>query len=290
MKNLNRDRVMPIIFLALIYGIGCAGPTTTAPKGWLPSVATAQHESYGGWISVKYHTGDSESEVHGELIVIRSNSESEVRGELIAIRSNQVLILTSQELTSISADSISRMELTSVQLANDETMDSYRQMIYPAKPLDAFRAYARFPQGLSKAIDMQFLKPKKREVEISIPTEALESPQKDQSMPLIPLDQQNSVQADAVAAAERDANTYVNTARWFRVGFCGGGVKSARRHEPSLPAGQLLGKSPEYVAFYAAAYHAKAKRLQVNNATMGHLTGGIIYCLSSGLVILIVSQ
>ena len=272
MKNLNRDTVMPIIFLALIYGIGCAGPTTTAPEGWLPSVATAQHESYGGWISVRYHTGASESEVHGELI---------------AIRLNEVLILTLQELTSISADSISRMELTSVQLARDEAMDLHRQMIYPAKPLDAFRAHARFPQGLSKAIDMQFLKPKTIEVEISIPTEALESPQKDQSMPLFPLDQQNSGRAEAVAAAEQDANTYVNTTRWFWVGFCGRGG-SAKRHEPSLPAEQLLGKSPEYVAFYAAAYHAKAKRLQVNNATMGSLT----CCLSyAGLsLILIVSQ
>ena len=158
MKNLNRDTVMPIIFLALIYVIGC-GPTTTAPKGWLPSVATAQHESYGGWISVRYHTGDS---------------ESEVRGELIAIRLNEVLILTLQELTSISADSISRMKLTSVRFTDNEAMNLHQQMIYPAKPLDAFRAYARFPQGLPKIIDIQFLKRKK-----------------DQSMPLFPLDQQN---------------------------------------------------------------------------------------------------
>ena len=172
-------------------------------------------------------------------------------------------------------------------MLDNEAMDLHRQMIYPAKPLDAFRAHARFPQGLSKAIDMQFLKPKTIEVEISIPTEALESPQKDQSMPLFPLDQQNSGRAEAVAAAEQDANTYVNTTRWFWVGFCGRGG-SAKRHEPSLPAEQLLGKSPEYVAFYAAAYHAKAKRLQVNNATMGSLT----CCLSyAGLsLILIVSQ
>ena len=97
------------------------------------------------------------------------------------------------------------------------------------------------------------------------------------------------MQAEVVAAAERDANTYVNRIRWFWVGFCGGGrFGPAKRHEPSLPAGQLLGKSPEYVAFYAAAYHAKAKRLQVNNATMGSLT----CCLSyAGLsLILIVSQ
>ena len=160
MKNLNRYTLMPILFIALIHVVGCGG-TTTAPKGWLPPVSVAQHEAFGGWISVRYHTGVSGSEVHGELI---------------AIHSNQIFVLTVQELTSISTDGISRMKLTIVQLAGDSNVDSHRQTIYPAKPLDEFRAYARFPQGLPKDIDRQSLKPKRPGAKISVPTKAPGSP------------------------------------------------------------------------------------------------------------------
>jgi hypothetical protein len=161
MKNLNRHTVM-LIFIALTHVVGC-GATTTAPKGWLPPLSVAQHEAFGGWTSVRYHTGVSESEVHGELI---------------AIHSNQVFILTVQELTSLSSDSISYMKLTVVQLAGDRAVDRDRQMIYPAKPLDEFRAYARFPQGLPKDIDRQSLKPKRPGAKISASTKAPGSPQK----------------------------------------------------------------------------------------------------------------
>ena len=145
MKNLNRYTSLPILLFALFYVVGC-GPTTTAPEGWLPSVSGAQRESYGGWITVKYHTGDSESEAHGELI---------------AIQPNQIFILTEQGLTHISIDGITQMKLTTIRLAKDTKVDRHRQMMYPVKPLDEFRAYARFPQGLPEAIDIQSLKPKK---------------------------------------------------------------------------------------------------------------------------------
>ena len=148
MKNFNRYTVLPI-FMGLIYVIGC-GPTTTAPQGWLPSVSAAQHESYGGWVSVKYHTGDSEGEVHGELI---------------AINPRQIFVLTGQGFTNISIDSITHMKITTVQLSNDPDVNRPRQMMYPLKPLDDFLAYARFPQGLPEAINIESLKPKeKREI------------------------------------------------------------------------------------------------------------------------------
>ena len=153
---------MPILFIALIHVVGCGG-TTTAPEGWLPPVSVAQHEAFGGWTSVRYHTGVSGSEVHGELI---------------AIHSNQIFILTAQELTSISTASISLMKLTIVQLAGNNDVDPHRQMIYPAKPLDEFRAYARFPQELPKDIDRQSLKPKRSGAKISTSTKAPGSPQK----------------------------------------------------------------------------------------------------------------
>jgi len=145
MKNLNKYVGLPMLLFSLIYVVGCR-PTTTAPKGWLPSVSDAQRESYGGWVTVKYHTGDSESEAHGELI---------------AIDPHQILILTEQGVTNISIDSITQVKLTTIRLAKDTYVDKYRQMMYPVQPLDKFRAYARFPQGLPEAIDMQSLRPKK---------------------------------------------------------------------------------------------------------------------------------
>lgn len=145
MKNSNRYTSLAILLLAIIYVAGC-GPTTTAPKGWLPSVSTAQHESYGGWVSVRYHTGDSAWEAHGELI---------------AIHPSQIFIFSGQELTHISIDSITYIKLTIVQLSRDVDLDKHRQMMYPVKPLDEFRAYARFPQGLPEGIDAQSVKPKK---------------------------------------------------------------------------------------------------------------------------------
>ena len=280
MKNLNRYTIIMPIFILLVHIIGCA--TTTAPKDWLPSTSTAQQESYGGWVSVRYHTGDS---------------EVKVAGELIAVHTNQVLILSNSDmLISIPVDSISGMKMTihaadSAGLAGwsvlgglstlshgyfiifsapvwiitgsnatiSTTFDA--QMTYPAKPLDAFHAYARFPQGMSKAADMQFLQPKGKKIKIPVSAELLESLQTEQSQSLRDFFfQQNSVQAEAVVAAEEDANTYPDTRHWIdllRVGSAG------KRYAPSLPPRRLLGKSPEYIAFYAAAYSAKAKSLHL---------------------------
>ena len=240
MKKLNRYIGVSVLSFALIYVVGCAR-TTTAPNGWLSSISDAQRESYGGWVTVKYHTGDSGSEAHGELI---------------AINPNQIFILTEQGFTNISIDSITHVKLTTIRLAGDPSLDEYRQVMYPVKPLDAFRAYARFPQGVSKTFDMQFLKPKRSDEKILIPREALESLQKDQSTPL----GDHAQQPEAVAAAERDANT--DYGAWSPIrDFFGGG----RSDKLSLPIGQLLGKSPEYVAFYAATYSAKVKSLQRKN-------------------------
>lgn len=168
MKNLNRYTVIPIL-ITLINIVSCSTPRITAPRGWLPSASVAQHEAFGGWISVRYVERDT-----GDLIW-------KVHGELIAINLNQIFILTAQELTSIPIDSISRVELTMVQLSSDEDVDSYRQMIYPAKPLEEFRSYARFPQGLPDDIDRQSLKPKRVDVKISASTKAPRSPQKHQN-------------------------------------------------------------------------------------------------------------
>ncbi len=91
------------------------------------------------------------------------------------------------------------------------------------------------------------------------------------SMPFVTLAQQNSLQAEVIVAAERDAQNDVNKGLWFLGGCFGGviGVIIAYSVEPSPPATRLLGKSPEYVTFYTQAYAEKAKKLQTNSALGG---------------------
>ena len=96
------------------------------------------------------------------------------------------------------------------------------------------------------------------------------------SMPFVTFAQQN-LQMEAIVAAERDAQNDVNKGLWFLGGCLGGivGVIVAYAVEPAPPATRLLGKSPEYVAFYTQAYAEKAKSLQANSALGGCVVGGI---------------
>ncbi len=98
------------------------------------------------------------------------------------------------------------------------------------------------------------------------------------SAPFVTFAQQYSLQVEAVAAAERDAQADVNRGCWF-VGGCLAGVLSviiAYEVEAVPPATRLLGKSPEYVAFYTDAYRRKAKTLKVESALGGCIFGSLI--------------
>lgn len=116
------------------------------------------------------------------------------------------------------------------------------------------------------------------------------------SMPFVTLAQQTSVQAEAVAAAEADAKADTNTTFWFIVGCFGNllGLLYANYDVPTAPASRLLGKSPEYVAFYSDAYVLKAKKLQTNQAVKGCVAnaavGAVGCCLYWGLVGTLVSE
>jgi len=103
------------------------------------------------------------------------------------------------------------------------------------------------------------------------------------STPFATLAQQHSVRAEAEAAAERDAEARTKKPAWFIIGCVGGilAVAYTYFYEPSIPAGPLLGKSPEYVAFYTDAYTLKAKDIQMSSAMGGCVTG---VCLSGTLV------
>ena len=97
------------------------------------------------------------------------------------------------------------------------------------------------------------------------------------SMPFVTFAQQNSLRAEAIVAAQQDAQSDTNAGLWFLGGCLGGviGVIIAYGVEPSPPATRLLGKSPEYVAFYIDAYQEKAKKLQANSAWVGCLVNGL---------------
>ena len=87
-----------------------------------------------------------------------------------------------------------------------------------------------------------------------------------------------SVAAQAVSDAEKDAVVHLNRTLWFSTGcfFPLVGPIVSQRYQPFMPTARVLGKSPEYVAFYYDAYKVKTKKLQFNWALSGCLVGAPI--------------
>ena len=117
------------------------------------------------------------------------------------------------------------------------------------------------------------------------------------------LAQQNSGSVEAKIAAERDAEADVSKPLWFGTGcllfgVSGGcvdglglesplvevifpslwaaGIAGSYFYRPDPPAERLLGKSPEYVAFYTDAYKAKRGQLHATWTTIGCASGGLV--------------
>lgn len=88
------------------------------------------------------------------------------------------------------------------------------------------------------------------------------------------LAQQEDLMAGRIAG-EQSASANVNKTTWMLIGCIGGllGVIIAYVYEPSPPAVQLLGKSPEYVAAFTDAYKAAGKNVQTKNAWLGCFIG-----------------
>lgn len=84
-----------------------------------------------------------------------------------------------------------------------------------------------------------------------------------------------SVAEQAVADAEKDAAAHLNRTLWFSTGcfFPLIGPILSQRYRPFMPTARVLGKSPQYVAFYYDAYKVKTKKLQFNWALAGCLIG-----------------
>ena len=97
------------------------------------------------------------------------------------------------------------------------------------------------------------------------------------SAPFVTFAQQNSGQAEAVVDAERDALKYADSGHWFLMGCILQGNSVQVDESISLPPTRLLGKSPEYIRFYAAAYSKKVKKIRTNNVRVGSVACCISY-------------
>lgn len=90
---------------------------------------------------------------------------------------------------------------------------------------------------------------------------------------LNPVDQ---MKLQAIADAQRDASR--NTSQiWGLVGCFGGilGISVAFAYPSPIPAAALIGKPPEYVAYYSDEYRRSAQNTQVKYAAGGCLAGSM---------------
>lgn len=79
------------------------------------------------------------------------------------------------------------------------------------------------------------------------------------------------VRSQAVADAQRDAELVVSKITWQLTGCIGNifGMGVALIYEPRIPADRLIGKSPEYVEYYANEFRRETKGIQVYHAATG---------------------
>ncbi len=87
-----------------------------------------------------------------------------------------------------------------------------------------------------------------------------------------------SVAEQAIADAEKDAVAHLNRTMWFSAGcfFPLVGPILSQRYQPFMPTARVLGKSPQYVAFYYDAYKVKTKKIQFTWSMIGCFVGSPI--------------
>ncbi len=158
-----------------VFLIGCAG--TSAPIGWLPDAEEAQREGFGAWIDLRHTQG---------------NEKGRVMGELISVGSDSVYVLTQNGFLAIPKVLIKRTRITGFNshhgtlalwtLMGTLSVGSHGYYLmltapvwiisgtiasasqsrapikeYPTDMWDDIRMYARFPQGLPKNINPDWL-------------------------------------------------------------------------------------------------------------------------------------
>lgn len=83
--------------------------------------------------------------------------------------------------------------------------------------------------------------------------------------------QQHPTASEAHLMAEQEAESDAKKTTWFFIGFCGNilGILIASVYEPTPSASRLLGKAPEYAAFYTDSYKAKSRSVQMRQSIIG---------------------
>ena len=99
-------------------------------------------------------------------------------------------------------------------------------------------------------------------------------------MPFVLIVQTRSVQDQAIFDAKQDAEASANQHLWFLTGcfFNFFGYLFANTHYRPVPTIPLLGKSPDYVAFYTDTYIAETRKLQSCYVLNGCITSVIGQC------------
>ena len=84
-----------------------------------------------------------------------------------------------------------------------------------------------------------------------------------------------TIMEEAIRDAKTDAAAHLNKMLWFSGGFFFPvvGTMLSQWYQPFLPTGRVLGKSPEYIAFYYDAYKVETKKLQFRWSFIGCLAG-----------------
>ena len=96
------------------------------------------------------------------------------------------------------------------------------------------------------------------------------------NLPFLTLAQQTTDTAQAIADAQRDAEL-TDTSIWGLAGcvFSFTGVFIAATATPMVPPEKLIGKSSEYVIYYASTYREAVKSKQRKSATVGCILGTV---------------
>ena len=107
--------------------------------------------------------------------------------------------------------------------------------------------------------------------------------------PTQPLDPAEALKMQAIADAQKDVETYINKPMWFVIGcmFPLVGLVGPYIYKPPVPAGELVGKSPEYVAYYTDAYQLEMGKMQFRYALNGCIAAGVANCIGLGCLTII---
>lgn len=164
-------RTSTLLYGLLLVGTGCA--TTSAPRGWLPSLGEVQEQAYGGWIEIDTQRGP-QSIFRGELIAVDTDTVYVLAAHMphlsaVAIRdvrearmfrySSGSGLLGGWTLLGILSTASHGVNLalsapvwilvgTAAAVAQSHTP----VLKYQGHSWEAFGAFSRFPQGLPPAL------------------------------------------------------------------------------------------------------------------------------------------